>query len=249
VGDGPRAFGEYQAQVKLGADMSAVATMLPEEQDALLKGYNPQPGEGFGEAAKRQDALAKVIEQVRAARAKDPEFKARIEGSIGEAARTGRASNPVSITEFQARLGADAGTAAYNQYRASLRLGRDAQTVTDLSSDEQNALLRSYEPEGARRHRRTSEAPAGAAQGDRSGAQGARRRSRGLCAHAAAGGARRAGRDGPDDEQPAGDAWSSARRRPASTSTSRSPSRRASASRRRTARSSPRIRPRSCRWT
>jgi hypothetical protein len=149
VGDGPRAFGEYQAQVKLGADMAAVATMLPEEQDALLKGYNPQPGEGFGEAAKRQDALAKVIEQVRAARAKDPEFKARIEGSIGEAARTGRASNPVSITEFQARLGADAGTAAYNQYRASLRLGRDAQTVTDLSSDEQNALLRSYEPEGA----------------------------------------------------------------------------------------------------
>jgi hypothetical protein len=146
------------------------------EQNALLKSYEPQPGEGFADAAKRQDALAKAIAQVRTARAKDPEFKARIEGSIAEAARTGKARIRSARRSSRRHLGKDDGTRAYNHYRASLRLGRDAQSVGDLSPPSRRAA-QSYEPQPGARLRRHGQAPRGRSRRRSRGQQGEGRRS------------------------------------------------------------------------
>ncbi len=61
---GPKAYGEYQAQLQLGTDASSLATMSPQERVTLLGKYEPKPGEGYAEAAKRYDALAKANDAV-----------------------------------------------------------------------------------------------------------------------------------------------------------------------------------------
>jgi hypothetical protein len=145
--NGPAAYNAYRQNVQLGTDLATVATMSPTEQADLLKKYEPQPGApGYAEGAKRQDALAKEITRVRALRAKDPEFKARVEGSLAEAARTGKPSQTIPQQEFMDRFGDEDGLKAYNHYRAGLRLGRDAQSIDELSPGEKGSLLQSYEP-------------------------------------------------------------------------------------------------------
>lgn len=71
--DGEKAYAAYQANVGLGRDVANVATMSPEEQQALVAQYEPKPGsEGYADQSKRQDALAKAINQANKERDKDP---------------------------------------------------------------------------------------------------------------------------------------------------------------------------------
>jgi len=44
---GIRAYDAYRQNLQLGTDIASVATMSPAEQVALMKKYDPQPGEGF----------------------------------------------------------------------------------------------------------------------------------------------------------------------------------------------------------
>jgi hypothetical protein len=50
-----------------------VATLDPDEQAALVKSYEPKPGtDGYADAAKRQDVLAKAIDQANKEKQQDP---------------------------------------------------------------------------------------------------------------------------------------------------------------------------------
>ena len=69
---GPKAYAQYQAGLKVAADISNVARMSVEQQNELLKSYEPQPGEGYEAAAERRDAVAKAIVQVHKERDADP---------------------------------------------------------------------------------------------------------------------------------------------------------------------------------
>lgn len=70
--DGPKAYAQYQAGLKTAADISNVARMTKDQQDELLKSYEPAAGEGYAAAADRQDAIRKAIVQVRKERDADP---------------------------------------------------------------------------------------------------------------------------------------------------------------------------------
>lgn len=70
--EGARNYGEYQAQLQLGADKVAVATMTPQERAELRTRYAPQPGAGYAESAKRADLLDKAIAAVAKEQADDP---------------------------------------------------------------------------------------------------------------------------------------------------------------------------------
>ena len=143
---GPGAYQKYKASLDLGRDVSRVASLDPDEQDRLLQTYEPKPGAGFADQARRQDALQKAIDEDRKTRAKDPAFKARIENSIAEAARNGEPKDGIPRDEFEKRFGKDVGGRAYESYAKALKLGRDVRDIGDLSSDEQDRLLQSYEP-------------------------------------------------------------------------------------------------------
>ncbi|MES2671625.1 MAG: hypothetical protein V4673_14575 [Pseudomonadota bacterium] len=69
---GPAAFKSYAAQLKLSNDISTLARQSPEQQDEMLAGYAPQPGDGFAEQAQRQDQMRKAITAVRKERDDDP---------------------------------------------------------------------------------------------------------------------------------------------------------------------------------
>lgn len=145
--DGPKAYQQYQAQVQLGQDMASVASLSHDEQQALLKTYDPRPGEGYADAAKRQQALEKEVARVRKIRIEDPEFTGRMTESLTEAQRTGAASKTIGQDEFVNRLGSRDGPKAHAQYTAALRLGRDAKHVGELSPQEQQAMLGGYDPD------------------------------------------------------------------------------------------------------
>ena len=70
--DGPKAYAQYQAQSQMYADISNVARMSVEQQNELLRSYEPKSGEGYAEAAARQADVAKAIVQVRKERDADP---------------------------------------------------------------------------------------------------------------------------------------------------------------------------------
>lgn len=149
---GPGAYRQYQSELTLGADINSVAGMSMAEQDALVKKYEPMPGPGFAAAATRHDVLAKAVNAVRAERVKDPHFKARIDNSITEASRTGNATNPVPREEFVERLGEEAGTAAFEQYSASLKLGKDVQGLGGMSPMDRAKLRDLYTPEAGEQY-------------------------------------------------------------------------------------------------
>lgn len=68
---GIRAYESYRQNLQLGTDIASVATMSPAEQVALVKKYEPQPGEGFADQTKRQDALRTAIDHVQKESQKD----------------------------------------------------------------------------------------------------------------------------------------------------------------------------------
>ena len=143
---GPKAFATYQQNVQLGRDINKVATLGPDEQQALLKSYEPQPGPGYSDAAKREDAIGKEIARVQQLRVKDPDFRQRIGDTTQEAMNTGKVAKPITADEFNYHFGTDDGPKAYAQYTASMRLGRDVNGVADLSPQEQTAMLGGYDP-------------------------------------------------------------------------------------------------------
>ena len=69
---GASAFQDYQGQLQLGTDVQSVSGLKPEEQDALLRSYEPKPGDGYAAALKRQQILGNAVAQSNAERAKDP---------------------------------------------------------------------------------------------------------------------------------------------------------------------------------
>jgi hypothetical protein len=70
--DGPKAYTQYQAGLKTAADISNVARMTADQQNELVKSYEPKPGEGYEAAAERQVAVQKAVIAVRKERDADP---------------------------------------------------------------------------------------------------------------------------------------------------------------------------------
>lgn len=73
VSDGRRQYGEYQKNLALGADISGLATMSPEEQAQVLARHTPVPGgEGYAAEVARQQSIQKAIAHAAKERADDP---------------------------------------------------------------------------------------------------------------------------------------------------------------------------------
>lgn len=73
-------------------------------------------------------------------------FKRQVDDSTEEAMRTGEATNPLGAADFTARLGPEAGGAAFKSYQANLQFGRDAAGVAQLDPDKTQSLIDSYAP-------------------------------------------------------------------------------------------------------
>lgn len=69
---GHRAYQQYTADVQLGLDRAAAASLDPREQQALLDRYAPVPGEGYAAQVKRRDLLAQAIAHVDKEKHDDP---------------------------------------------------------------------------------------------------------------------------------------------------------------------------------
>jgi hypothetical protein len=71
--EGQRQYAEYQANVQLGADMRATASMGPEQLSRMQQHYQPEPGsDNYVAQGKRAEQLSKAIAQNEALKAKDP---------------------------------------------------------------------------------------------------------------------------------------------------------------------------------
>lgn len=70
---GPEAYQSYSHAVQTGIDAASAAKMSPDDQQALLARYQPQPGApGYAEQAQRYDQLGKAVQAVNAEKQKDP---------------------------------------------------------------------------------------------------------------------------------------------------------------------------------
>lgn len=70
--EGPKAHAAYEANLQLSRDVQGLSGLDPNEQQALIDSYAPKPGEGYAAQQKRQDLLLKAVQQVNAAKQKDP---------------------------------------------------------------------------------------------------------------------------------------------------------------------------------
>ncbi|SDD95581.1 hypothetical protein SAMN05216337_1017149 [Bradyrhizobium brasilense] len=71
--EGQRQYAEYQANVQLGADMRAIASMSPEQIAQMQTHYQPEPGsDNYVAQGRRADQLNKAIAQNEQLKAKDP---------------------------------------------------------------------------------------------------------------------------------------------------------------------------------
>lgn len=68
---GLKQYESYRQTLQLGADVASVADMSPTDRVAILKKYDPQPGEGFAEQTKRQDVLRTAINHAQTESQKD----------------------------------------------------------------------------------------------------------------------------------------------------------------------------------
>jgi hypothetical protein len=67
------AYSDYTLDMKLRSDVSQVARLTPQQQNDLVKSYDPKPGEeGFSDQNKRQAQLQVAIQKVRKERDDDP---------------------------------------------------------------------------------------------------------------------------------------------------------------------------------
>ncbi len=121
---GPKAYAGYTANVQLGRDVSRVATMDPQEMKQLLDSYQPKPGEGFADAAARQDTLRKAITTSLKERSDDPAGFAvtRLPGSSDAyKAYSTAAANPQATPEQRAAAARSfASTSLLEQGRAGV---------------------------------------------------------------------------------------------------------------------------------
>lgn len=69
---GPQAYQQYQANVQLGRDTWSVAKLDPQEQNDLLKSYEPQAGDGYAAASQRYTQVATAIQKANKEKADDP---------------------------------------------------------------------------------------------------------------------------------------------------------------------------------
>lgn len=70
--EGERQWQEYEANVRLGADIRTTATLAPQDLAALREKYTPQPGNTFIDQQKRLAVLDKAIAANEKAKADDP---------------------------------------------------------------------------------------------------------------------------------------------------------------------------------
>lgn len=70
--EGERAYADYQANIQLGADLKATASMSPQQQEEARQRYAPEPGNDFITKSRRAQALETSIEKNKEARKKDP---------------------------------------------------------------------------------------------------------------------------------------------------------------------------------
>jgi len=145
--EGRAQYSTYKQNLVLGADVAAASNMSPQEQQALIERYKPQPGPGFEEQQHRQQMIESTITKIQNDRAKDPAFKQSINDTIDQAARTGNAEGALTLQDFVFHYGTEDGPKAFAQYTASLRLGKDAKTAAELSPQEQQAMIGSYDPQ------------------------------------------------------------------------------------------------------
>lgn len=137
-------YSDYQSDMKLHSDVSQVARLTPQQQDELVKSYDPAPGEaGFADQAKRQAVLQKAIAAARESR--DATFGSRLKDSLTEASRTGSVTAPIDKQEFVDAMGHDAGLTAWQNYDAELKAQRDVRNVPSAPA-EQNSLVAGYTP-------------------------------------------------------------------------------------------------------
>lgn len=148
-----QAVGDKQAQKMIDANPEVLRGQLAGSVSAWSdrKMGGASQGSGSLYSMLRPDTREEILARAQTALGKREvddlaDFKQRVADTQAEAARTGSVSNPLSEGEFIGRLGAKDGPAAYRAYRANLELGRDAARVAQLSPDELNALLQSYEP-------------------------------------------------------------------------------------------------------
>lgn len=69
---GMQAYGAYQANQQLGQDLQTVATLTPDQMNALAKARQPTPGENYAVKQADQDHLVGAMQRTMAARQKDP---------------------------------------------------------------------------------------------------------------------------------------------------------------------------------
>jgi hypothetical protein len=92
-------YSDYQSDLKLASDVSQVARLTPQQQDDLVKSYEPKAGEeGYADQAKRQAALQKAIGQARESR--NAGFAGRVKDSLTEAVKTGSVTEPIDEAGF-----------------------------------------------------------------------------------------------------------------------------------------------------
>lgn len=117
--EGMQRYGAYQADQQLGHDLSAVATLTPQQMQDLASARAPAPGENF--AVKQQDhnSLVTAMQQTIAARQKDPVAWA-VSANIG-GFKPMDTTDPVKMAaSIAARVGP--ATAVSQQYQTPYRL-------------------------------------------------------------------------------------------------------------------------------
>lgn len=143
---GQQQFKLYQAGIQLGADKKRLSGMSDPQIDELIKSYDPKPGDGFQEAAQRQDDLRKAATGIVRARAEDPDFKNSVIDDLAQAQRNGKADKPKSIEDFTYHYGAEQGPKMFAQYKADLVAGADAKEMPAWSPEVRDAVLKRYTP-------------------------------------------------------------------------------------------------------
>jgi hypothetical protein len=148
-----KAFGAERAASMVWANpqilQGQLAGSVKRWADGKMGGAGPDGGTIYDML--RPDVREQLLTHAQAALQKQTvqglsDFKARIEDSQAEAARTGDVKQPMKLSEFIGTLGADLGPKAYADYSANIQVARDTARVASMDPDEMRQLVASYEP-------------------------------------------------------------------------------------------------------
>lgn len=134
--DGMTAFKTYQDDLKLKADKVRVATMGPEDQDALLQQYAPKPGPGYADQVRRIGVISKAISDISDEKQKDP-----AQFAIRRLPASGEAFNKFSQTLSDPQASDDDRKAAAADYATKTRI---EQSNVGIPPDAQRILPQGY---------------------------------------------------------------------------------------------------------